>query len=149
MGYMGLGMKKFIRKLQPKKMYERRQREGYDLITENDRRKKFKLQASQGPKMIGMISQLVVFLLCLFIGGWLVNKYQSYGAEHLHQMELNNVDDKNFNYLISAGDAKMERSAYEEAIYDYQLALDIYPDDSNAQIKMKRAKDGLETEVIK
>ena len=131
-------MKGFIRKFRPKKMYERREREGYDLVTNNSKRKKLVPRHRKKNVPIGLIARLCVFILAVSYGGWLVHKYTSYEKEREDPIVLQ--DHRNFDYLMWAGDMKMERGGYEEAAYEYELALDIFPYDSTAQRKYKQAK---------
>lgn len=53
--------------------------------------------------------------------------------------KLTNLD--KYNYLISSGDQWLSNKKYYNAIYQYNLALDIFPKDSIASFRMLSAFD--------
>ena len=140
MTFLGNGNKRFVNKLFPKKMFERRKKQEHDTVTYHAQRRKFTPSQKQKESLLSRIS---LFGGSLLFAGLSILLYVHYGQYELNQNEKRIEHQKtkeSVNSLIKKGDRNMEIHAYTTASKYYEQALEIDPNNTEIKVKLFRAK---------
>lgn len=84
------------------------------------------------------IGTIVTTILLCTVGMMALQNYMTYEEHTPHDnMETReNRDQSKFDFLMRSGDTKFKDGRYQEALKQYELALDIIPNDSIANAKI-------------
>ena len=125
MGYMGLGMQKWIYTMRPRKPFSLERRGFTNTIPLYQR--KFKIQPSQKSyqAFIG-VAIILIFIIVVASG---MNSFMSYSYK-INQEILENRRSFNayaFEFLIDSGKDRLKQRNYAGALSEFELAMNIFP----------------------
>ncbi len=131
MGYMGLGMQKWIYGMRARAPFSIQRKKSFTALPTYSR--KFKIQPSKPRPTydFGIIFGFVlgfVMLLCI------PNLEQSF-KQHQNKVQLLSLqeDDKAFNFLMKSGENRLAKGKISAAYSEFQLAYAIRPQDKKLQ----------------
>jgi len=137
MGYMGMGMQKWIYTMKPRKPFSKKRKGSFTNIPLYKRT--FKIQPSnrilssnktQSPKSkFSNLFGIFLFSLFLILIISMVTKWISY--EFNNQLNIleyqKNVNENHFNFLMNSGKKRLTNKNLTGAYYEFKLAKAIYP----------------------
>lgn len=126
MGYMGMGMQKWIYKMKPRKPFSMKRKDSFTKIPLYKRT--FKIQPSKSSAYSYLLG-VFLFLLFLVITISIIPKWMSYEAEnHLAIIESEqHKNDFTFNFLMNSGKKRLKNGNLIGAYSEFKLAKAIFP----------------------
>lgn len=132
MGYMGLGMQKWIYTMRPRKPFSLERKGSINTIPLY--RRKFKIQPSQKSYQTFIGIAIILMFIIVTVAG--MNSFMSY-SHQINQEILENRRSLNlyaFEFLINSGKDRLKQGNYVGALSEFELALNIFPCNEKCQM---------------
>ncbi|SHH55079.1 hypothetical protein [Winogradskyella jejuensis] len=131
MGYMGMGMQKWIYTMRPRKPFSMERKGSFTVIPKYKRT--FKIQYSN--IKTDFFIKTVVIALFSIITVQLLYQWRVYEQNHFKSLKVINESKTNweFNFLMKSGRERLNQQNVIGAYSEFKLAIAIYPDNIEAK----------------
>lgn len=125
MGYMGLGMQKWIYTMRPRQPFSMKRKKAFTVVPKYER--VFKIQPSKHKDHLHI--GIIVFIVIVFILLTLIPQWMEY-ARIRHKQEVTHTttrDNQFYAFLKKSGEKQFVLGNYEKALSEFKLARNIRP----------------------